>query len=153
MVEIFPGQRTPVRVRLLPAVPRGSAWTTLLIGLALAGAGGYFAYETDRIESELAADRAAGILASDDPRIDRGFYYSLAANGGFGLGGLMGLMSMYLFIRDPLPDSEGFILDPLDWGYEDEEEEDPLPDSEGGGEDDVGAIFLDPRYLHLGGSF
>ena len=120
-VLVQPGQLTPVRVRLREGVPRGGAWAWLITGVVVAGAGGYLAYEADAMRSDLELQRASGVLANDDPRIGRSRWYSIGANGGFGLGGLFGAMSLYSFLRDPLPDSEGFVLEPRDWGDSDDE--------------------------------
>ena len=101
------------------------------------------------MQSELEDLRAAGALASDDPRIGRGRWYAIGANGGFGLGGLFGAMSLYSFVRDPLPDSEGFILDIRDWGDSDDEGlASETPDEEEGQD----AAFL-RRLVEEGGSF
>jgi hypothetical protein len=55
------------------------------------------------------------VLANADPRCVRAQIYTIAANGAFGLGALMGFLSIYYFLRDGLPDSEGTTLEPRDW--------------------------------------
>ena len=71
----------------------------------------------DGLETDLANDRDAGRLADDDPRILRGKIFNGAANAAFGVAGLLGLLSLYYFVRDPLPDSEGTVLEPRDWTF------------------------------------
>jgi hypothetical protein len=116
-VEVQRGQLTPIRVRLLPSVSRGAAWATLTVAAASAGGGLALAILANNLEDDLRADRALGVLASDDPRLDRGRWYTIAADAAFGLAGLTGLLSLYYFIRDPLPDSEGRVLEPRDWAF------------------------------------
>jgi hypothetical protein len=42
---------------------------------------------------------------------------SIAADIAFGLAAVLGLFSVYYFLRDPLPDSEGRVLQPRDWAF------------------------------------
>ena len=70
---------------------------------------------SQNLADDLEADRNAGRLASDDPRLFRGQLFSIIADGGFVLGGILGLLSVYYFLRDPLPDSEGTVLEARDW--------------------------------------
>ncbi|MBC7172616.1 MAG: PEGA domain-containing protein, partial [Polyangiaceae bacterium] len=114
-VVVERGQLTPIRVRLRQSVPRGGAWGALTIAAASAGGGLALALMAEDIKDDLERDRAAGVLASDDTRIRRGRWFTIGADAGFGLGGLVGLLSIYYFLRDPLPDSEGRILESRDW--------------------------------------
>ncbi len=114
-VDLPRGQLVPIRVRLRPSVPRGGAWGALAVAVAAAGGGVYLMLEGERIEEELAADRAAGRLVQDDPRISRGKWFTYGADAAYGLSAIMTLLSFYYFVRDPLPDSEGRVLQPRDW--------------------------------------
>jgi hypothetical protein len=116
-LDIRPGQVTPIRVRLKPAPSRGGAWATLTIGALVAGGGLGAAIYTDGLREELDAERRAGRLASNDPRITRGYWLSIGADSAFGLGAVLGLVSLYLFLRDPTPDSEATVLEPRDWTF------------------------------------
>jgi hypothetical protein len=40
---------------------------------------------------------------------------TVGADAAFGLGALLGILSIYYFLRDPLPDSEATVLEPRDW--------------------------------------
>ncbi len=116
-VEIARGQLTPIRVELNPAVSRSGGWVSLILGLGAAAGGTVLYFLADNLQSELDADRAAGTLSSDDDRLLRGQLFAAGAYGGWGLAGLFGLISLYLFVRDPLPDSEGRAFEPRDWSF------------------------------------
>ena len=114
-VDVQRGQLTPIRVRLRPAVSRSGAWAMATVGLLSIGGGVALGLLGQGVRRDLANDRDAGTLASDDDRFLRGRIYTIAANGAFGLGALLGILSLYYFLRDPLPDSEGTTLEPRDW--------------------------------------
>ncbi|MBX3246608.1 MAG: PEGA domain-containing protein [Myxococcales bacterium] len=114
-VDLQRGQLTPLRVRLRPSVSRSGAWAMLTLGVLTAGGGAALAILADGTRRDLDADRRQGILATDDSRFLRGRILSIGANAAFGLAGLLGILSIYYFVRDPLPDSEGTALEPRDW--------------------------------------
>jgi len=114
-VTIERGQLTPMRVRLRPRPGRSAAWTTLILGVGSAGAGLYLGMRGTDLRDQLSAERDAGTLASDDPRILRGRLFYYGADVAYGLGALLGVFSIYYFLRDPLPDSDGRVLEPRDW--------------------------------------
>lgn len=116
-VDLQRGQLTPMRVRMRPAVSRSGAWATLTLGLLTAGGGTALAVLSERTRDDLDRDRRAGILSDDDSRITRGKILSIAADTAFGFAGLLGILSIYYFVRDPLPDSEGTTLEPRDWTF------------------------------------
>jgi hypothetical protein len=111
------GQVTPIRVRLKPAVGRGGAWTTAVIGALLVGGGVGMAVYSEDLRTELDTERAAGRLTSNDSRLSTGFWVTVGADVAFGLGAALGLLSIYYFLRDPLPDSEATVLEPRDWAF------------------------------------
>ena len=114
-VAIERGQVTPIRVGLNPSVSRSAAWVSLILGLAAAGGGTALYFSAEGLADDLRADQRAGILVDDDSRIFRGKVFAASAYAGWGLGGLMGIISLYLFVRDPLPDSEARVFQPRDW--------------------------------------
>lgn len=103
-VVVPPGQVLPVRAKMIKKYPRGKAWTQAVLSAGLIGAGIYFGVESNRLDKELTADRAAGYLNSSDPRLNRGLWYSVGADSAFALGGILGILSTYNFIKDPYPD-------------------------------------------------
>lgn len=134
-VRIERGQLTPVRVRLRPDVGRGGAWATATIGLLSLGAGITMAILSNEWANQIAVARDAGTLASDDHRLDEGFFLSVGADIAFGVTLILGGLALYQFLNDPLPPSEGNVLEARDWAL--------LP-------------WLDPRGgagLGLGGTF
>ena len=114
-VEIGRGQLTPVRVRLHPSPGRGGAYVTAVFtGVVLAGAV-TMTVLANEWGNQLAAARAHGTLASDDPRIDQGFGFSIAQYCGYGLAGILLGVTIYYAVYDDLPPSEATVLEPRDW--------------------------------------
>tara|TARA_B100001750_G_scaffold193842_2_gene164973 strand:- start:725 stop:2293 length:1569 start_codon:yes stop_codon:yes gene_type:complete len=116
-VRVERGQVTPIRVEFNPSVPRSGAWVSLILGLAAAGGGTALYFAAEGVADDLRADQVAGRLADDDSRIMRGKVFAASAYAGWGLGGLFGIISFYLFVRDPLPDTEGRVFEPRDWTF------------------------------------
>ncbi len=116
-LDIRPGQVTPIRVRLKPAPGRGGAWATAVLGALVLGGGVGAGIYADGLRTDLDAERRAGRLASNDPRLAQGYWLSIGADVAFGLGGVLGLLSLYLFLRDGTPDSEATVLEPRDWTF------------------------------------
>jgi hypothetical protein len=114
-VTIERGQLTPTRVRLRPAVGRGGAWVTTVFGALFLGGGIALGLVADDLSTTLAAEQEAGTLASDDSRLDLGFYLSIGADAAFGLSAILGALALYYFVYDPLPPSEGRALEARDW--------------------------------------
>jgi PEGA domain len=114
-LDIQQGQLTPVRVRLKPVVGRGSAWVSGAFSLAALGGGIACAVFSDQIHASLAADAAAGTLSSNDSRLDVGYWLSIGANVAFGVSAVLAGVAAYYFLYDPLPPSEGTVLEPRDW--------------------------------------
>lgn len=103
-VVIPKGQILPMRARMVEKFPRGAAWTQAVLAAGFVGAGVYFGVESNRLNRELSDERSAGYLHEGDPRIKRGFWYSIGADSGFAVGGILGLLATYNFIRDPYPE-------------------------------------------------
>lgn len=116
-IEVQRGQATPLRVRLRPRMGRAGAWVTAGVAAGVLGGSIAVAFMGKKIEDDLNQDLKDGTLRSDDDRPDRGKWYYIGADVGFGLTlGLAGLATYY-FLRDPLPDSEGRVLEPRDWAF------------------------------------
>jgi hypothetical protein len=109
------GQTTRVLVRLNPRPSRTSAWVSLTFSALTFAAAGIVGWYSTTIFDDLERDARAGRLATDDERVNAGFIYALGADIGFGLGTIIGALTLYYFLRDPLPDSEGRVEDPVDF--------------------------------------
>jgi hypothetical protein len=105
MVNVPKGQVLPVHAKMIPTYPRGAAWTQAIFAAAFIGAGAFFGIESNRLESQIEADRRAGVLGDDDGRIMRGRIYAIGADAGFVIGAVLVGLSTYNFIKDPLPES------------------------------------------------
>lgn len=105
MVTVPRGQILPLHVKMIPKYPRGPAWTQAIIGAAFLGAAIYVGSESNRLHDQLKADRDAGILESSDSRATRGKWFAVGADAGFAVAGVLGVLSTYNFIKDPLPES------------------------------------------------
>lgn len=99
------GMVQPIRAKLIPKYPRGAAWTQAIIGGVVIGAATYFGVESNRLHTNLERDRDLGVLDEDDERITRGKLYAIGADAGFAVGGVLGILSVYSFLKDPLPES------------------------------------------------
>jgi hypothetical protein len=99
------GQVLPVHVKMIPKYPRGAAWTQAVIGAAFIGAAAYFGNESNKIYDQLQTDRKSGRLEQGDSRTTKGRWYAIGADGGFAVGGVLGVLATYNFIKDPLPES------------------------------------------------
>lgn len=115
MVEVPRGQVLPVHVKMIPKYPRGSAWTQAVIGAAFIGAAAYFGNESNKIYDQLEQDRAEGRLEEGDSRANKGRWYAIGADGGFAVGGVLGILATYNFIKDPLPESSIRIEKPVEF--------------------------------------
>lgn len=114
-VTIERGQLTPTRVRLRPAVGQGGAWATTVFAALFVGGGVALSVLANDWSNQLAEEQAAGRLASDDARIDQGIYFSIGADAAFGLSLILGALALYYFFYDPLPPSDGRVLEARDW--------------------------------------
>ncbi len=103
-VVVPAGQILPMRAQMVEKFPRTAAWTQAILSAAFIGAGVYFGVESNRLNKELSADSDAGYLHNKDPRINQGIWYSVGADTGFAVGGILAAFSTYNFIRDPYPD-------------------------------------------------
>ena len=170
MVDVPRGQVLPLHVKMIPKYPRGAAWTQAVIGAAFIGAAAYFGNESNKIHDQLEADRAAGRLEEGDSRANKGRWYAVGADGGFAVGGVLGILATYNFIKDPLPESSMRAEKPIE--FEDPRKRQPvarLPesspsrlaqkprDNSGPALDppkvSVGAVAPDAAGLFLGGKF
>ena len=116
-VTISEGRLTPVRARLLADVGRGGAYVTAVFAALFVGAGITLAVLGNDLSGTLQLERDAGRLATDDPRIDTGLIYWIAADSAFGLGFVFGCLALYYIFYDPLPPSEARVLEERDWAF------------------------------------
>ncbi|MEZ4219722.1 MAG: PEGA domain-containing protein [Polyangiaceae bacterium] len=104
-VEVPRGQVMAVHAEMIETPSRGAAWTQAIVGGVFLGAGIFLGLESNSLHEELEADRKAGALERDDERINRGRLFAIGADVGFVLGGVLGGLATYNFIKDPLPES------------------------------------------------
>lgn len=114
-VTISRGQLTPVRVRMRPDVGRGGGWVAGAFGLVALGGGIAMAVISNDFYQQVVRAREAGALASDDDRLETGFFLAIGADAAFGVSLILGILAVYYFAYDPLPPSEGTVLEPRDW--------------------------------------
>jgi hypothetical protein len=114
-VQVERGQATPVRVKLRPRVGRAGAWVTAGVGVAVLGGAIATGVIGKKLQNELDADLDKQSLRENDARIERGKIMYIASDVGYGLALILAGLSTYYFLRDPLPDSEGRVLQPRDW--------------------------------------
>jgi tetratricopeptide (TPR) repeat protein len=100
------GQVQLVHAHLVVTPPRGAAWTQAIISGVMLGGGVYLGLESNRIYSELDADRSSGILTRGDDRASRGKWFSIGADAAFLGSAVLAGLATYNFVRDPLPPSE-----------------------------------------------
>ena len=124
MINVPRGQVLPVHVKMIPKYPRGAAWTQAVIGAALIGGAAYFGNESNKLHDQLEEDRAQGRLEESDSRVTKGRWYAIGANGGFAIGGVLGILATYNFIKDPLPESSIKIDKPVE--FEDPRKSQPV---------------------------
>jgi len=105
MIDVPRGQVLPVHVKMIPRYPRGAAWTQAIIGAAVIGTAAYFGNESNKIYDQLDEDRKSGRLESGDSRATKGRWFAVGADAGFAVGGVLGILATYNFIKDPLPPS------------------------------------------------
>jgi hypothetical protein len=114
-VEVPRGQLVPVEARLRPSVGRGGAYVTAVLGGLFVIAGTVLGVVSNDMLGQLEAERDAGALSSNDSRILLGQGLAIGADVAFGLGLIFGGLSIFYFLQDPLPDSEGRVREPRDW--------------------------------------
>jgi hypothetical protein len=114
-IEIPKGQVLPVTAHLVVVPPRGAAWTQAILGGVLLGGGIYLGLESNRLYDELASARKNHTLASDDPRVLRGKLFAIGADLSFVGSAVLGGLSTYNFIEDPLPPSRLIVGNPVEF--------------------------------------
>ncbi len=115
LVDIPRGQVLPVHATMVRTYPRGGAWVEAIAGAAFIGAAVWAGKESDRLYDELEADRKAGVLEETDSRADKGFWFAVGSNAGFGIGAVLVGLATYNFIRDPLPESSTQLEKPTEF--------------------------------------
>lgn len=113
-VDVPKGKMVVLHAELRPSVPRGSAWTTAVASAVFLGGGIYLGVRSNDYKDQLSSALATGRLDQEDPRIKRGKYFAIAADGCFAVSGVLALISLYNFVKDPLPPSKGWVEAPRD---------------------------------------
>ena len=116
-MEINRGQLTPIQVRLKAKQPRGAAWATGVMSLLLVGGGVTLGILAKNIRTDLELEQQRGTLSSNDRRFFQGKAMAVGANIAFGIAGIMGILTIYYFLRDNVPDSEATVKRPRDWAF------------------------------------
>jgi hypothetical protein len=116
-IKVERGQATPVRVRLRPRVGRAGAWVTAGVGVAVLGGAIATGILGKNMKDGLDDDVKGQTLRDDDKRIQTGKILYIASDVGYGLTVALAALATYYFLRDPLPDSEGRVLEPRDWSF------------------------------------
>lgn len=114
-VTLQNGQITRVDVELQPAISRTPAYIASGFTVALVTAAIIVGLHANSIDTDLQSDRDDGLQTSNDPRIFEGFLYSLGADVGFAIGGVVGIFAVYYFLRDPYEDSRATQRRPVDY--------------------------------------
>jgi hypothetical protein len=114
-VDVPRGKVVVAHADLKPSVPRGAAWSTAIASAVFLGGGIFLGVQSNALRDDLEAARAAGRLDQEDPRIKRGQYFAIGADAAFAVSGLLGLVAIYNFVKDPLPPSRGWTDKPTDF--------------------------------------
>jgi hypothetical protein len=104
-VRVPRGQVLPVHALMVPTYPRGAAWTQAVLGGVLLSAAVWAGIESNHRYQGLADDRRRGTLEEGDQRVFEGKLLAGGADVGFLLGGVLGALALYNFVRDPWPES------------------------------------------------
>ncbi|MCA9602744.1 MAG: PEGA domain-containing protein, partial [Myxococcales bacterium] len=122
-VDIHRGKETPVRTRLRPSMSRTGAWITGGLAVAALAGGIVLGILSESEKNNIESDAKAGTLASTNGSLggitdgSSGAIYALGADVAFGAAVILGGLSIYYFVRDNLPDSEGVVQDARDWAF------------------------------------
>jgi hypothetical protein len=113
-VEFPRGQATSIHVEMKPGVSRTGAWINGLLAVGFLGGGAFLGFESNQLRQQLQDAKNAGTLNQADSRIQKGEYFAIFADVSFGLAAVMGVISFYQFLADPLPPSTGAMSKPTD---------------------------------------
>lgn len=114
-LELEQGSRTKVLVRLNPKPKRTPAFISFGIATALLTAGIVFAVKSKQVWDEMELDKRHGYLDNNDPRQLQLIGWNIGANSAFLIGGIMTIVGFVYMFRDPLPESEGKVKDPVEY--------------------------------------
>lgn len=114
-IELQKGMRTKVLVRLNPKPKRTPAYISFGLATAFFAAGIAFAVKAKLLNDDMQSDLRNGFLDNNDPRQHQLLGWNIGADASFLLGGIMTIVGFVYMFRDPLPDSEGKIKDPVEY--------------------------------------
>lgn len=105
-VTVDRSAETTIDVRFSAKPSRSRAWTASVISALFVGGGVYLGLQSNKLTKDLKADIAGGrlLIDSNDPRVQRGKYYAIGADGLFALGTITGIMALVNFVSSG-PDS------------------------------------------------
>ena len=83
--------------------------------MAFFSAGIAFAVKSKQLKDDIQADLGGGFLDNNDPRQHQLLGWNIGADASFLLGGIMSIVGIVYMLRDPLPDSEGKVKDPVEF--------------------------------------
>jgi len=116
-VIVRKGQVTAVHVNFQPSVSRLGGFIVGALAVATLTVGIIAGKMTNDLENELKRERDAGTLRSDDDRMVRGKYMAIGTDGVLAIGGVLGILATYYFLRDPVPDSWAVQKAPHDFSW------------------------------------
>jgi tetratricopeptide (TPR) repeat protein len=114
-IELQQGQRTKILVRLNPKPKRTPAFISFGLAVAFFSAGIAFAVKSKQLKDDIQMDLNSGFLDNNDPRADQLLGWNIGADTAFLLGGVMSIVGIVYMLRDPLPDSEGKVKEPVEF--------------------------------------
>ncbi len=123
LIDVPKGQVLPVHANMIPKYPRGAAWTQAIIGAVFIGAAVWAGTQSNSIYDDLDADKQAGVLEPTDSRHSNGQIFAIGADAGFLVGGALGVLAIYNFVKDPLPPSSAQVDKPKE--FEDPKQQRP----------------------------
>ncbi len=110
-VDVQARTEISMRTQLAKEPGRGDAVAAYVVSGLFAGAGVYLGLQSKKMEDELrtAIDAGDPPVDSEDPRLQKGKIFALAADGAFAVSGVVALMAVYYTFRDKGAPSTGTI--------------------------------------------
>ncbi len=113
-VDLEKGKRTKILVRLNPKPKRTPAWISFGFATALWAAAIAFGVQSENLYAEVEKDKKAGLLDNRDPRFNYILGWDIAFDVTLLFAALTTILGIVYMVRDPLPDSEGLVKEPVE---------------------------------------